>query len=68
MKTGARRQLIRLRYNPNFIRLKLPRACQSPASRAVLDDHELFLAPGLAKRRGDRSADPFPGVVSGHQD
>ncbi len=35
--TGGRRPLIRLRYDPNFIRLKLPRACQSPISRAVID-------------------------------
>jgi len=27
--------------------------CQSPISRAVIDDHDLFLAPGLAKRRAD---------------
>jgi hypothetical protein len=32
--------------SPNFVRLKLPRACQSPVSRAVIDHNDLFLAPG----------------------
>ena len=40
--TGGRRLLIRLRCHPNSIRLKLPRACQSPISRAVIDDNDLF--------------------------
>jgi hypothetical protein len=40
--TAGRSPLIRLRYHPNFIRLKLPRACQSPVSTAVIDDNDLF--------------------------
>jgi hypothetical protein len=40
--TSGRRPLIRLRHHPNFIRLKLPRACQSPAGRAVIDDNDFF--------------------------
>jgi hypothetical protein len=37
-------------------------------SRVVIDDNDLFLAPGLAKRRADSRADPLVGVGSGNQD
>jgi hypothetical protein len=40
--TSGRRPLIRMGYELNFVRLKLPRACQSPACRAVIDDNDLF--------------------------
>jgi hypothetical protein len=68
MEHGRPPPLIRLRYYPNFIRLKLPRVCQSPVSRAVIDDHDLFLAPNWAERRADSSADPLLGVVSGNRE
>lgn len=57
--------MIRLDYHPNFIRLKLPRDCQSPVSRAVIDDHGLLLAPDLAKRRVDAVPDALVGVIRG---
>src|SRR5436190_856388 len=63
--SGGRRSLIRLRYHANFIRLKLPRGRQSPVSRTVIDDNDLFPGPGLGKRRGDSSAEPLLRVVSG---
>ena len=66
--SGGRRPLIRLRHHPNFIRLKLPHDRQSPVSRTVIDDNDLFLGPGLAKRRGDSGADPVLGVVGRNQD
>src|SRR5207249_2214412 len=56
---GGRRPLIPLRHHPNFTRLKLPHDRQSPVSRTVIDDNDLFVAPGLAKSRRDSSADPL---------
>ena len=60
--SGGCSSLIRLRYHPNFIRLKSPRDCQSPVSGTVIDDNDLFVEPGLPKGGLDCLRDPFLGV------
>jgi hypothetical protein len=50
--SSRRCSLIRLRHHLNFIRLKLSCDCQSRVSRTVIDNDDLFLAPGLCDRVG----------------
>ena len=59
---GGCSSLIRLRYHSNTFGLESARNCQSPVSRTVVDDNDLFIGPGLCDGRFQCSGNPILGA------